>query len=368
LAWAATGLGAAAAAIGRGIGKPVTPLLEPAAEFARQPRVNLTLKIIAGLAALGAAYRAWAFGFDTDALVAAVISVIAGGLVFLAWLSHPGRGRTSEVRESLLDRLRLHEFELAGNSRFTPRTVGLAALALMALAAAGTLATHLGGPDVVADLASPSTQPRSASAVSEPDPSKLEGRAIAVSGDRLRIDGTVVTLEGIEAPEPSQSCERKSGTWRCGAAAKDALANLIRGRRITCEIVDEDETGKRGRCEARGADIARALVRNGNVFSNGGFLSRYASAESKAQSEKIGLWSGTPERPQDYRDKRWEEAKRSAPEGCPIKGRIRSGARTYVLPWNASYDSVQLRTSRGERWFCSESEAQAAGWIPSSQS
>jgi hypothetical protein len=98
------------------------------------------------------------------------------------------------------------------------------------------------------------------------------------------------------------------------------------------------------------------------VFATGGFLSRYASVESEAQTDKVGLWAGDIERPQDYRDKRWEEATRSAPEGCPIKGRIRSGARTYLLPWQPSYDSVKLSTAKGERWFCSENEAKAAGW------
>jgi endonuclease YncB( thermonuclease family) len=264
----------------------------------------------------------------------------------------------------------LHEFELPGERHTSPRTVGLAVLGLIAVAAIGTLAARYAAPSIVASLTSSSSSspPATTDTASKSDPSKLEGRAIAITGDRLRIAGTVIVLDGIEAPEPSQSCERKTGSWRCGAAAKDALAGLIRARRVSCEIVDEDDSGKRGRCETRGADIAEALARNGNVFSNGGFLSRYADAESEAQSEKIGLWSGTPERPQDYRDKRWEEAKRTAPEGCPIKGRIRSGSRTYVLPWAASYDSVQLRTSRGERWFCSESEAQAAGWTPGSQS
>jgi endonuclease YncB( thermonuclease family) len=364
---AASSVGAAAAALGRHVGKPLAPALGQVVEFARQPKVDLALKIVAGAAGIGAAYRTWTFGFDGDALVATVVATIAAALLLLAWLSQLDRAQSPGARENLLNRLRLHEFELPGERHTSPRTVGLAVLGLIAVAAIGTLAARFGAPGIVASLTS-SSQPATTGTASKSDPSKLEGRAIAITGDRLRIAGTVILLDGIEAPEPSQSCERKTGTWRCGAAAKDALAGLIRGRRVSCEIVDEDESGKRGRCETRGADIAEALARNGNVFSNGGFLSRYADAESEAQSEKIGLWAGTPERPQDYRDKRWEEAKRTAPEGCPIKGRIRSGSRTYVLPWAASYDSVQLRTSRGERWFCSESEAQAAGWTLGSQS
>ena len=60
-----------------------------------------------------------------------------------------------------------------------------------------------------------------------------------------------------------------------------------------------------------------------------------------------------------------EDAKRDAPQGCPIKGRITSGNRVYVLPGSASYERVKVRETRGERWFCSEDEAQAAGWTAS---
>ena len=109
-------------------------------------------------------------------------------------------------------------------------------------------------------------------------------------------------------------------------------------------------------------------MRNGHVFASGGFWSAYASVEGDAEARKVGLWAGEAERPQDYRDKRWEEATKAAPEGCPIKGPIRSGTRTYVLPWAPSYDSIRLRESRGERWICSESEAEAAGWARGSQS
>jgi hypothetical protein len=109
-------------------------------------------------------------------------------------------------------------------------------------------------------------------------------------------------------------------------------------------------------------DIAETLVRKGHVFADGGFWGSYSGVESEAETQKVGLWAGEAERPQDYRDKRWEEARKAAPEGCPIKGSIRSGERTYVLPWAPSYESIRLRTSKGERWFCSESEAEAAGW------
>jgi hypothetical protein len=53
----------------------------------------------------------------------------------------------------------------------------------------------------------------------------------------------------------------------------------------------------------------------------------------------------------------------SAPLGdCRIKGNISQNGRIYHVPGSASYDQTQIDTSKGERWFCTEAEARAAGW------
>lgn len=48
---------------------------------------------------------------------------------------------------------------------------------------------------------------------------------------------------------------------------------------------------------------------------------------------------------------------------CLIKGNIsRSGERIYHVPGGRWYDVTRIDRLRGERWFCSEAEARAAGW------
>lgn len=49
---------------------------------------------------------------------------------------------------------------------------------------------------------------------------------------------------------------------------------------------------------------------------------------------------------------------------CLIKGNIsfETGERIYHLPGQEFYDVTIIDTSEGERWFCTEAEAQAAGW------
>lgn len=51
-------------------------------------------------------------------------------------------------------------------------------------------------------------------------------------------------------------------------------------------------------------------------------------------------------------------------QSCDIKGNIsiNSGERIYHVPGQEFYNDTVIRTEYGERWFCSEAEARAAGW------
>jgi hypothetical protein len=49
---------------------------------------------------------------------------------------------------------------------------------------------------------------------------------------------------------------------------------------------------------------------------------------------------------------------------CTIKSNISAytGEHIYHLPGDTYYSETRVRLLRGERWFCSEAEARAAGW------
>lgn len=50
-------------------------------------------------------------------------------------------------------------------------------------------------------------------------------------------------------------------------------------------------------------------------------------------------------------------------QACNIKGNVSTqGERIYHVPGQKYYDDTRIRPSHGERWFCSEAEARAAGW------
>ena len=48
---------------------------------------------------------------------------------------------------------------------------------------------------------------------------------------------------------------------------------------------------------------------------------------------------------------------------CNIKGNIsQNGDRIYHVPGQKWYSRTRIDISSGERWFCTEEEARAAGW------
>lgn len=196
-----------------------------------------------------------------------------------------------------------------------------------------------------------------------------EGSANVISGDTIRLNGQTIRLTGVEAPELEQSCAgqaregrsegRTEPRWKCGETARNQLRDFVRGKQVRCELASG---GDKGLCRVGTQDIAAELVTRGAVFAQQGLFSSYGRLEQDARNAKRGLWKGVPERPEDYRARLWESAKKTAPQGCPIKGQISRNDRVYVVPWQASYTRVRIRQDKGERWFCTEAEAQAAGF------
>ena len=94
----------------------------------------------------------------------------------------------------------------------------------------------------------------------------------------------------------------------------------------------------------------------------------HLSEEAAAQAAGLGIWRGgaKPTTPWEYRADRWERAAAASPRaGCPIKGNIsQDGEQIYHTPWSPWYGRTQINESQGERWFCDENEAAAAGWRP----
>ncbi len=89
----------------------------------------------------------------------------------------------------------------------------------------------------------------------------------------------------------------------------------------------------------------------------------YSRAEQRAKSARRGVWAGRFVLPWEWRrGKRLSQGAANENQPCQIKGNIsRKGKRIYHVPGGRWYDRTKISPSKGERWFCSEEEAQAAG-------
>ena len=87
----------------------------------------------------------------------------------------------------------------------------------------------------------------------------------------------------------------------------------------------------------------------------------YAAQEDAARAAGVGLWAGAWSAPADHRARRGALLSDVA-TGCAIKGNISDNGRVYHVPGSRSYGRTRIDLARGERWFCTIAEAEAAGW------
>ncbi len=193
----------------------------------------------------------------------------------------------------------------------------------------------------------------------------ITGVANVVDGDGLKIGPIAIRLHGIDAPEAGQSCPRvEGGTWSCGKDAATALDELVGGREVVCTALDQDPYGRIvASCMVDGRDAATEIMQAGLAWAYVEYSEDYVALEAEAKAAGLGVWQAAAEAPWDYRADRWGRAVAAAPDGCPIKGNISAaGERIYHTPWSPYYSRTQISEGQGERWFCDEAAAQAAGW------
>ena len=125
------------------------------------------------------------------------------------------------------------------------------------------------------------------------------GRAEVVDGDSLKIGRTRVRMVGIDAPEGPQTCERRGQTWPCGREATRHLRRLIGGRSVYCASEKVDQHGRQlATCRLDGLNLNARMVEDGFAVA---FGARYRGLEGRAKARRVGLWSGTFQRPQSWR-------------------------------------------------------------------
>ncbi|NVO54507.1 thermonuclease family protein [Rhodobacteraceae bacterium B1Z28] len=190
---------------------------------------------------------------------------------------------------------------------------------------------------------------------------RLQGQVKVIDADTWDVGGTRVRLHGIDAPELDQNCKDSHGAdWACGAWATQVVRQQYQGKAAECVPLDRDRYDRIvARCGVGGGDVGQEIVLNGLAFAYRKYSGDYVAAESKAVSDQSGLHASYVQVPWVHR----ASGKTQPSPSCQIKGNISSkGARIYHIPGQRYYSKTRISAGKGERWFCSEAEARAAGW------
>ena len=225
----------------------------------------------------------------------------------------------------------------------------------------------------------------------------LAGPSLA-AGPSVRDAGTIqladVTyrLDGIDTPTLDQMCiDEHADPWACGVEARDQLSNLIGDRPVHCQDLGPDTTYRKrhvGVCSLEGetTSLNQLLVRKGFALNlEPSAKGRFKDDEDGAKTGRLGLWQGCFVAPQEFRHGRKDGALlgnscrtdrdreiravlfpefSAMPPSCSIKGKFAVRARVtgnvgiYHLQGCRSYPAL----TKPDRWFCSEEDAQAAGF------
>jgi endonuclease YncB( thermonuclease family) len=211
-------------------------------------------------------------------------------------------------------------------------------------------------------------------------------------GSTLQLGNVTYRLDGIDAPAFDQLCiDEHADPWTCGIEARDQLTKLIGGRQVRCDDLGADPSARKrhlGACKIEGetTSLSQMLVGQGFALNvEASATGRFQTDEARAREDRQGLWKGCFVAPQEFRlgkkdgtllgascpadrDKEIREAlfpeSLAMPSGCNIKGKFAVRARVtgnvgiYHLQACPSYPAL----TKPDRWFCSEEDAQAAGF------
>lgn len=132
------------------------------------------------------------------------------------------------------------------------------------------------------------------------------GTAEAVEGDVIRIGTTRFLLYGIDTVEPPQVCEIDRRPWECWPAVVRQLQTFLGEGPVTCTAVRPSDPFGRvlSLCEQNGVSLNERMVRSGFAFAVTDEMPEYSAIEAEARAERIGLWQGTFQPPDEWRAER----------------------------------------------------------------
>lgn len=207
--------------------------------------------------------------------------------------------------------------------------------------------------------------------VTAPKSSELVKVVRVVDGDTINVEinGKVepVRYIGIDTPE---TVDPRKPVQCFGVEASKKNKELVEGKmvRLETDITDRDKYNRLLRyIWLDDVLINQELVEQGFAKSYSyppdiKYQDKFVAAEKKAREDKLGLWTACTSETAPAAVAPATQTSTSDPS-CTIKGNISTtGEKIYHMQGCGSYSKTTIDESRGEKWFCTEAEAQAAGW------
>jgi len=173
-----------------------------------------------------------------------------------------------------------------------------------------------------------------------------------IDGDTIdTVGGLRVRLALIESPEYPKDC--------LSLQAKQRLETLILGKEVTIESLKKDNFGRTIGFVSEGDTlINKTLVTEGYAAvvdhpDDTRYTHELELSQKDARAAARGIWSSLCQNQKD--------------DGCAIKGNYRADKRSkiYHTPECFNYDKISINLKEKDQWFCTEADAQKAGFIKS---
>tara|TARA_B100000674_G_scaffold399894_1_gene345235 strand:- start:5454 stop:5975 length:522 start_codon:yes stop_codon:yes gene_type:complete len=139
----------------------------------------------------------------------------------------------------------------------------------------------------------------------------IEGKAVVVDGDTIKINNEIIRFGGIDAPESyyrgkKQFCIKDNNKVFCGNISKEKLKDKIRNNLLICKTELNKDRYKRliGECFINDESLSVFMVKNGYAFDWPRYSKgKYIKEQEYAKENSLGFWSMKFEYPWIWRKK-----------------------------------------------------------------
>ena len=142
---------------------------------------------------------------------------------------------------------------------------------------------------------------------------EIYGVSKVIDGDTIKIKDNYIRLAGIDAPEKKQICKKPdisisfliiNKNYHCGKVSTIELKKYLKKSKIKCIFNSKDHYNRLiADCYKNKKNINSWLVRNGYAIAYKRYSKKYILDEQHAKKNKLGVWQGTFQKPEEWRKK-----------------------------------------------------------------